>query len=104
MQTWPQWRTHWHVLHAWPPGAQALVLVFVSLCLVVAGSWHVSSEAWQTWWEQDAQVLQWEEELQALQNSSDTNARLESTTERHAASLRYGGGGLAILARSNAAE
>ena len=66
MQSWPQWRTHWHVLHAWPPGAQALVLVFVSLCLVVAASWHVSSQAWQTWWEEDAQVLQWEEELQAL--------------------------------------
>ncbi len=66
MQTWPQWRTHWHVLHAWPPGAQALVLIFVSMCLVVSGSWQVSSEAWQTWWEQDAKVLQWEEELQAL--------------------------------------
>ena len=65
-QRWPQWRTHWNALHAWPPGAQALALGFMSLCLTVAGSWHVSSMAWQTWWDQDEQYAQWQQETQAL--------------------------------------
>ena len=63
---WPQWRTHWNVLHAWPPGAQALALGFLTLCLTVAGSWHVSSLAWQTWWEQDEQHAQSQQETDTL--------------------------------------
>ena len=67
MQTWPQWRTHWHVLHAWPAGAQALVWVFLSLSFMVAGSLQVSSVAWQTWWEQEEQALEWQQALDDLQ-------------------------------------
>ena len=67
MQTWPQWRTHWHVLHAWPAGAQALVWVFLSLGCMVAGSLQVSSVAWQTWWEQEEQALEWQQTLDDLQ-------------------------------------
>ena len=67
MQTWPQWRTHWHVLHAWPAGAQALVWVFLSLSSMVAGSLQVSSVAWQTWWEQEEQALEWQQALDDLQ-------------------------------------
>ena len=81
MQTWPQWRTHWHVLHAWPPGAQALLLVFVSLCLVVAGSWQVSSVAWQTWWDRDAQMLQWTQDLEDLQRQVNQQRALKARLE-----------------------
>lgn len=48
---WPQWRSHWHVLHAWPGVAQALVLSLGSLMLVVLGSFHCSGELWQAWWD-----------------------------------------------------
>lgn len=48
---WPQWRSHWHVLHAWPGLAQALVLSLGSLTLAGGGSFHCSGELWQAWWD-----------------------------------------------------
>ena len=60
---WPQWRSHWQVLHAWPPGAQWLLLSLLSLCMTAAGSWWWSSEAWETWWQAEEQLQQLDEEI-----------------------------------------
>ena len=48
---WPQWRSHWHVLHAWPVSAQALLLSALTLLMSLCLSWQVSGEAWLTWWQ-----------------------------------------------------
>ena len=60
---WPQWRSHWQVLHAWPPGAQWLLLSLFSLCMTAAGSGWWSAEAWETWWQADEQLQQLDEEI-----------------------------------------
>ena len=68
---WPQWRSHWRVLHAWPLSAQCLLLSAMALLMSLWLSWHVSGQAWLTWWqaqqrEEDA-LLQ----LQSLQQLVD---------------------------------
>ena len=60
---WPQWRSHWQVLHAWPPGAQWLLLSLLSVCLTAAGSCWWSSEAWDVWWQADEQLQQLDEDI-----------------------------------------
>ena len=65
---WPQWRTHWHVWHAWPVLAQVLVLSWCGLCAGSVGSWYWSNEAWQAWWcaeETDAEQQQQQTQLQS---------------------------------------
>ena len=76
---WPQWRTHWHVWHAWPLLAQALLLSWCGLCAIAVGSGYWSNEAWQTWWsaeETDAEQQQQRAQLQTqwrqLQATQDT--------------------------------
>ena len=68
---WPQWRSHWRVLHAWPLSAQCLLLSALVLLMSLWLSWQVSGQAWLTWW----QALQREEDallqLQALQQQLD---------------------------------
>ena len=68
---WPQWRSHWRVLHAWPLSAQCLLLSTMALLMSLWLSWQVSGQAWLTWWqaqqrEEDA-LLQ----LQSLQQQLD---------------------------------
>ena len=68
---WPQWRSHWRVLHAWPLSAQCLLLSALALLMSLWLSWQVSGQAWLTWWqaqqrEEDA-LLQ----LQSLQQQLD---------------------------------
>ncbi len=48
---WPQWRSHWHVWHAWPCLAQALVLCAASMCLTGWGSFYLSADLWRAWWQ-----------------------------------------------------
>jgi len=60
---WPQWRSHWQVLHAWPPGAQWLLLSLLSVCMTIAGSVWWSAEAWQAWWQAEEQLQQLDEEI-----------------------------------------
>ena len=60
---WPQWRSHWQVLHAWPPGAQWLMLSLISVCMTAAGSFWWSSEAWEIWWQADEQLQQLDEDI-----------------------------------------
>ena len=76
---WPQWRTHWHVWHAWPLLAQALLLSWCGLCAIAVGSGYWSNEAWQAWWsaeETDAEQQQQRAQLQTqwrqLQATQDT--------------------------------
>ena len=71
---WPQWRTHWHVWHAWPLVAQALLLSLGSLCLSAVGSGLWSTQAWQDWWhaaeltsEQAQHRAQLHQQLQQMQ-------------------------------------
>jgi len=68
---WPQWRSHWRVLHAWPMSAQSMLLSAMALLMSLWLSWQVSGQAWLTWWqaqqrEEDA-LLQ----LQTLQRQLD---------------------------------
>jgi hypothetical protein len=51
---WPQWRTHWHVWHAWPLLAQALLLSGCGLIASAVCSAYWSNEAWQAWWNAEA--------------------------------------------------
>lgn len=59
---WPQWRSHWRVLHAWPVSAQCLLLSACALLMSLWLSWQVSGQAWLTWWQsqqrQEAALLQ----------------------------------------------
>lgn len=68
---WPQWRSHWRVLHAWPLSAQGLLLSAMALLMSLWLSWQVSGQAWLTWW----QAQQREEDawlqLQSLQQQVD---------------------------------
>ena len=64
---WPQWRSHWHVLHAWPASAQALVLMLFSVCLCGAVSMLYSSDAWQAWWQAEEDAVAWQQSIQQLQ-------------------------------------
>ena len=48
---WPQWRSHWRVLHAWPLSAQAVLLSVLTLLMSLGLSWQVSGAAWSTWWQ-----------------------------------------------------
>lgn len=68
---WPQWRSHWRVLHAWPLSAQGLLLSAMALLMSLWLSWQVSGQAWLTWW----QAQQHEEDallqLQTLQGQVD---------------------------------
>ena len=63
---WPQWRTHWHVWHAWPWGAQALILGVCGLCLSAAGSCLWSNDAWQAWWQADETDAELQNQLAQL--------------------------------------
>ena len=67
---WPQWRSHWHVLHAWPPLAQWLLLVPLSVGLTLSVSAWWSADAWQAWWEADEEWQQLEDELHTLQQQA----------------------------------
>ena len=63
---WPQWRTHWHVWHAWPVLAQTLLLTVFTICFSALGSWYGSAQAWQAWMDaeqEDADLLQSLEQL-----------------------------------------
>jgi len=64
---WPQWRSHWHVLHAWPASAQALVLLVFSLCFTVLVSAVYSNEEWQAWWQAEEEALAWQQSIERLQ-------------------------------------
>lgn len=64
---WPQWRSHWHVAHAWPASAQVLVLCLFSLCFTGLVSALYSSEAWQAWWQAEEDTVAWQQSLQDLQ-------------------------------------
>jgi hypothetical protein len=68
---WPQWRSHWRVLHAWPLSAQCLLLSACALLMSLWLSWQVSGQAWLTWWQsqqrQEAALLQ----LKTLQGQLD---------------------------------
>ena len=64
---WPQWRSHWRVLHAWPLSAQAVLLTGLSLLMSLWLSWQISGEAWLTWWQADVREDQARQQLQDLQ-------------------------------------
>ena len=64
---WPQWRSHWHVWHAWPASAQGLVLVAASGIITAGLSWLCDSEAWQTWWQAEDEALVWRSDIEGLQ-------------------------------------
>ena len=67
MSPWPQWRTHWRVPHAWPVGAQVLLLSVCSLLAVAAGSAWVSAQAWDSWWQAGERAQQTQQDMQLLQ-------------------------------------
>ena len=48
---WPQWRSHWHVLHAWPCLAQVLLLSAACIWLTGLGSFYLSADLWHAWWQ-----------------------------------------------------
>lgn len=64
---WPQWRSHWRVLHAWPLSAQAVLLGVLTLLMSLGLSWQVSGEAWLTWWQAQEREEEVEVSLQSLQ-------------------------------------
>lgn len=64
---WPQWRTHWHVLHAWPAPAQALALIAFTLCLCLGLSMLYSGEAWQVRGRVAEEALAWQTKIDQLQ-------------------------------------
>lgn len=86
---WPQWRTHWHVWHAWPLLAQVLLLSWCGLCASAVGSGYWSNEAWQAWWhaeETDAEQQQQRAQLQTqLRQLQATQATL--LAQRHPSGL-----------------
>ena len=68
---WPQWRSHWRVLHAWPLSAQCLLLSAMALLMSLWLSWQVSDQAWLTWWQaQQREEGAWQQ-LQSLQRQVD---------------------------------
>ena len=81
MSPWPQWRSHWHVWHAWPPGAQWLLLSSVSVCFTVLGSLWWSADAWQTWWQADDELQRLDEEAsRLLQQAQVLRQRIQDLT------------------------
>lgn len=64
---WPQWRSHWHVLHAWPASAQVLVLLMVAACCTVGLSLVYSAQAWQAWWQAEEETHTWQAQIQEVQ-------------------------------------
>ncbi|NQW66562.1 MAG: hypothetical protein HQ455_05060 [Burkholderiales bacterium] len=64
---WPQWRSHWRVLHAWPLSAQAVLLTVLTLLMSLGLSWQVSGPAWSTWWQAQELEAQASQTLQTLQ-------------------------------------
>jgi hypothetical protein len=76
---WPQWRSHWRVLHAWPVSAQVVLLSGVTLLMSLWLSWQISGEAWLTWWQATDREAQAAQQLQALQQQVDQHqARVAS--------------------------
>jgi len=67
---WPQWRTHWQVLHAWPPAAQWLLLSLVSVSFTLLGSVWWSADAWQSWWQADEELQRVGDEISSLENQA----------------------------------
>ena len=66
---WPQWRSHWRVLHAWPLSAQCLLLSAMALLMSLWLSWQVSGQAWLTW-------------LQAQQREGDALLQLQTLQQQ----------------------
>ena len=64
---WPQWRSHWRVLHAWPLSAQCLLLSALALLMGLWLSWQVSGQACLTWWQAQQREEDALQQLQALQ-------------------------------------
>ena len=64
---WPQWRSHWRVLHAWPLSAQAVLLSVLTLLMSLGLSWQVSGPAWSTWWQAQEREAQASLSLEGLQ-------------------------------------
>ena len=64
---WPQWRSHWRVLHAWPLSAQAVLLGVLILLVSLGLSWQVSGQAWLTWWQAQEREEEAQLSLQSLQ-------------------------------------
>lgn len=64
---WPQWRSHWHVLHAWPASAQVLVLLIFAFCCTLGLSMVYSAQAWQVWWQAEEENHTWQAQLQEVQ-------------------------------------
>jgi len=64
---WPQWRSHWRVLHAWPLSAQAVLLGVLTLLMSLVLSLQVSGQAWLTWWQAQEREEEAELSLQRLQ-------------------------------------
>ena len=86
---WPQWRTHWHVWHAWPLLAQALLLFGLGLCAGAMGSWYWSAQAWQAWMyadEEDAEMRQTLNQLRAQSNQID-KIRIQLQDMKHPAGV-----------------
>ena len=68
---WPQWRSHWRVLHAWPLSAQGLLLSAMALLMSLWLSWQVSGQAWMTWWQAQQREGDAWLQLQTLQGQVD---------------------------------
>ena len=68
---WPQWRSHWRVLHAWPLSAQGLLLSAMALLMSLWLSWQVSGQAWLTWWQAQQREEDTWLQLQNLQQQVD---------------------------------
>ena len=68
---WPQWRSHWRVLHAWPLSAQGLLLSAMALLMSLWLSWQVSGQAWLTWWQAQQREEDAGLQLQSLQQQVD---------------------------------
>jgi len=64
---WPQWRSHWRVLHAWPLSAQAVLLTVLTLLMSTGLSWQVSGPAWSAWWQAQEREAQAQVILESLQ-------------------------------------
>ena len=80
---WPQWRSHWHVWHAWPPVAQYLLWLVLSVATTLAGSIWWSSECWQLWWDADEVWQQAEQDLQTHQQRVDQlHQRIQALREQ----------------------
>jgi Tfp pilus assembly protein PilP len=72
---WPQWRTHWHLWHAWPLLGQALLLFTIGVVASGLISWYWSSSHWQAWLsaqETQDDILQSLRQLQAQHDAYET--------------------------------